>query len=69
MLLNRYKLLEQVGTGNFSSVRKAQDMTTGKTVAIKQMKTHHKIGLREGLLLRGMDHPNIVKMHDFYQEG
>lgn len=69
MLLNRYEVLEEVGSGNFSSVSKARDASTGQQVAIKKMRSHHKIGLREGLILRGMEHPNIVRMYDFHQEG
>jgi eukaryotic-like serine/threonine-protein kinase len=69
MLLGRYEVLDVAGNGNFSSVHKGKDTKTGDTVAVKIMRSHQSIGLREGLLLKGMEHPNIVKLYDFEQEG
>lgn len=62
-------MLGVAGSGNFSSVHKVRDNRTGHTRAVKVMKSHEKIGLREALLLKSLDHPNIIKLFDFQQDS
>jgi serine/threonine protein kinase len=64
----RYEIQDVLGSGNFSSVHTALDKITGKTMAVKIMKTHQNIAIKEAALLKSFDHPNIVKLFDFEQD-
>lgn len=70
--LERWILLEKMGDGAFSNVYRAKD-STGQTgeVAIKvvrkfEMNSSQRANiLKEVQIMRQIDHPNIVKLHDF----
>jgi len=68
--MHKYKLLGKKGEGTFSEVLKAQDIKTGKHVAIKCMKNHFDSvdqvnRLREIQALRRLSpHANIIKLHE-----
>lgn len=70
--LERWTLLEKMGDGAFSNVYRAKD-NTGQTgeVAIKvvrkfEMNSSQRANiLKEVQIMRQIDHPNIVKLHDF----
>jgi tRNA A-37 threonylcarbamoyl transferase component Bud32 len=72
----RYRLESLVGRGGMAQVFRAKDEQTGETVAVKQLLTElttDKIILerfqREGLSLRDLSHPNIVRFIDFFHEA
>ena len=76
ILNGRYKLLERIGSGGMSVVYKAQDMLLGRLVAVKML--HEIFSGDEEFLLRfrqeataaaGLQHPNIVTVHDIGQDG
>jgi len=58
----------QIGQGTYSNVYKARDVTHDKIVAIKKVRFDSgdpesvKFMSREILILRGLDHPNIIKL-------
>ena len=70
-----YKISKKVGEGAFSSVRRIKHRVTGEKRAVK---TIHKKSLRteeeknmifnEVSILRNLDHPNIIKLHEHYQD-
>jgi serine/threonine protein kinase len=70
--IGRYHILEQIGQGGMSSVFRAVELTTNRTVAIKvispylanepQFKARFE---REIRLLRRLQHPNIIPILDF----
>ena len=70
--IGRYRILEQIGQGGMSSVYRAVDVTTSRTVAIKiispylaneaQFQARFE---REIQLLRRLQHPNIIPILDF----
>ena len=70
-----YKISKKVGEGAFSSVRRIKHRITGEKRAVK---TIHKKSLRseeeknmvfnEVAILRALDHPNIIKLHEYYQD-
>ncbi len=74
---NRYKIEKQIGVGGMGTVFKGTDTQTGATVAIKHLKPDilradpHQLDrfIREGELLRQLNHPNIVKMLDAIDHG
>ncbi|MEO7431830.1 MAG: serine/threonine-protein kinase, partial [Dokdonella sp.] len=67
----RYELLDVIGTGGMGVVLKARHRTLGHDVAIKLLRPGavdaqlRERFLREARLLAGLQHPNIVLIHDF----
>lgn len=61
-------VLMQIGQGTYSSVYKARDLTNNKVVALKRVRFDNmdpesvKFMAREILILRRLDHPNIIKL-------
>ncbi len=75
-VLGNYHILEQIGRGGMASVYKAQDLTEERTVAIKVLSPQLAIDSnfktrfeREAEVLRGLEHPNIVPILDYGEEG
>ena len=67
----RYKLIKQVGAGDFAKVYAAQDVKLGRKVAIKQIHSQYmddqeKLGRywQEAQLLVELEHPNIMTIYD-----
>eukprot|EP00252_Welwitschia_mirabilis_P018748 TRINITY_DN4185_c0_g1_i5.p1 TRINITY_DN4185_c0_g1~~TRINITY_DN4185_c0_g1_i5.p1 ORF type:complete len:608 (-),score=117.55 TRINITY_DN4185_c0_g1_i5:212-2035(-) len=62
-----YQKLQKIGQGTYSNVYKARDLHSGKIVALKKVRFDNlepesvKFMAREILVLRRLDHPNIVK--------
>ena len=58
----------QIGQGTYSNVYKGRDVTRGKIVALKKVRFDHldpesvKFMAREILVLRRLDHPNIIEL-------
>ena len=70
---SHYKMIEYLGEGSFGKVFKAREISTGKTVAVKKMsinQSEHKYSniIKEINLLKHLDHPNIVKYYDYFEE-
>ncbi|KAL9244194.1 hypothetical protein vseg_017996 [Gypsophila vaccaria] len=63
-----FEKLEKIGQGTYSSVYKARDLETGKIVAMKKVRFVNmdpesvRFMAREILILRKLDHPNIMKL-------
>ncbi|KAL4565938.1 hypothetical protein LXL04_030044 [Taraxacum kok-saghyz] len=63
-----YDKLDKVGSGTYSNVYKARDRKTKKIVALKKVRFDTsepesiKFMAREIMMLRKLDHPNIVKL-------
>jgi calcium/calmodulin-dependent protein kinase I len=70
----QYDIGSKVGEGSFSVVRVATRRNTGESVAVKIVARHDipiedEVALRlEVEILQKMDHPNIVKCLDFFEE-
>mmetsp|Transcript_6745 Transcript_6745/g.11630 ORF Transcript_6745/g.11630 Transcript_6745/m.11630 type:complete len:326 (-) Transcript_6745:129-1106(-) len=69
----KYVLEEKaVGEGTYGAVYKGRCTQTGRTVAVKKMKSAHEeegvpsTAIREVAVLKGAEHPNIVKLLDVY---
>jgi cyclin-dependent kinase 12/13 len=58
----------QIGQGTYSSVYRARDLETNKIVALKKVKFANmdpesvRFMAREIILLRRLDHPNVMKL-------
>lgn len=66
---DNYELLQRVGNGNFSVVHLVRDRHSKALLAMKIMKTHPNIALKEAQLLKQLDHPNITRLYDFAQDS
>ena len=74
-LRDSYRIGNKLGDGAFGSVRKITHRVTGE---IRAVKTIHKKNLRsederqtffnEVSVLRALDHPNILKLYEYYQD-
>ncbi|CAN1796912.1 Probable serine/threonine-protein kinase At1g54610 [Linum perenne] len=65
---NTFEKLDKIGQGTYSNVYKAKDLLTGKIVALKKVRFDNlepesvKFMAREILVLRKLDHPNVLKL-------
>lgn len=65
---NTFEKLDKIGQGTYSNVYKARDLITGKIVALKKVRFDNlepesvKFMAREILVLRRLDHPNVLKL-------
>ncbi|GLT59649.1 hypothetical protein SLA2020_324570 [Shorea laevis] len=63
-----FEKLDKIGQGTYSNVYKAKDTLTGKIVALKKVRFDNmepesiRFMAREILILRRLDHPNVVKL-------
>ncbi|KAF9607340.1 hypothetical protein IFM89_033928 [Coptis chinensis] len=63
-----FEKLSKIGQGTYSNVYKARDLISGKIVALKKVRFDNlepesvKFMAREILVLRRLDHPNVVKL-------
>ncbi|CAO2821941.1 unnamed protein product [Amaranthus hypochondriacus] len=63
-----FEKLDKIGQGTYSNVYKARDTLTGKIVALKKVRFDNlepesvKFMAREIVILRRLDHPNVVKL-------
>ncbi|CAF0992093.1 unnamed protein product [Adineta steineri] len=68
--IGKYRFVKTIGKGNFAKVKLAKHMPTGKEVAIKIIDkaqlnpTSLQKLFREVKIMKGLDHPNIVKLFE-----
>lgn len=74
--VGQYQLIQRLGAGGMGVVYKARDMVGGGTVAVKLLRpelAENKRGRsrfsREARLGRQLDHPNIVRILDYGEQG
>uniref|UniRef100_A0A0D9YWY3 Protein kinase domain-containing protein n=1 Tax=Oryza glumipatula TaxID=40148 RepID=A0A0D9YWY3_9ORYZ len=73
-IMDRFKMIKEVGDGTFGSVWRAINKQNGEVVAVKKMKRKYYsfeecMSLREVKSLRRMNHPNIVKLKEVIREN
>lgn len=75
VLNGRYRIIDRIGSGGMSVVYRAQDLSLGRTVAVKVL--HENLTDDEGFLRRfqreahaaaNLSHPNVVTVHDIGQD-
>lgn len=80
LVLDKYKILEEVGRGGMGLVYRAQDKKVGRVVAIKELIIPSNIQMndkdvligrfkREAITSSSLSHPNIVTVFDFGEEN
>ena len=74
-IADRYEIISKVGAGGMSDVYKAKDLTLGRFVAVKILKSEFSEDLNfvtkfrtEAQSAAGLEHPNIVNIYDVGSE-
>ena len=74
-IAKHYKIIKKVGSGTFGSVYKVKHLQTGYYRAMKVIKRDivnyqddNKVFLKEIEILSLLDHPNIVKIYEYYTD-
>ena len=70
-IISHFRVLEPLGAGGMGVVYRAEDVTLGRTVALKFMRPDYTIDdtaearfLREARSVAALDHPNICTVHE-----
>ncbi|CAK4502394.1 unnamed protein product [Aphanomyces euteiches] len=75
---DKYELLERLGHGNFGEVHCIRDISTGKVLALKRIRTGNDSSKMETIpaaafneiqAMQHLNHPNIVHLVDVVPEG
>ncbi|KAG9407588.1 Cyclin-dependent kinase 20 [Aphanomyces cochlioides] len=75
---DKYELLERLGHGNFGEVHCIRDISTGKVLALKRIRTRNDSSKMETIpaaafneiqAMQHLNHPNIVHLVDIVPEG
>ncbi len=75
-LMKRYQLLKKLGQGGMGTVYKVKEKKTGATFALKILNIEKSPLTKEEQLLRfkrefrtlaSLEHPNLIKVHNFGQ--
>jgi serine/threonine protein kinase/tetratricopeptide (TPR) repeat protein len=68
-ITSRYRVIGQIGSGRLSQVYKVDDLLYERTLALKLLPNAEQADIerfkREFLLLKGLQHPNIIRVFDF----
>jgi eukaryotic-like serine/threonine-protein kinase len=72
IVAERYKVLEEVGSGRTSVVYRSQDTQTGNIIALKAIRREYLTSnpdgtmrfMREGAVLKQLDHPHVIQVYD-----
>lgn len=71
IIAERYEIEEKIGAGGMSDVYKARDLTLGRSVAVKVLKSEFSEDMNfvtkfraEAQAAAGLEHPNIVNVYD-----
>ena len=68
--IEKYEKIDKIGEGTYGVVFKAKDTSTGELYALKKIRLESEdegipsTAIREIALLKELQHPNIVKLHD-----
>lgn len=73
--VKRYEKISFLGEGQFATVYKAKDITTGMIVAVKKIKVGSRTEAKDGInrtaireikFLRDLSHPNVISLLDVF---
>lgn len=75
LVMGRYRLLKRLGSGGFGVVWEAFDEKLERSVAVKEVPTpagadrRRRRAIQEARAAARLNHPNIVALHEYGQEG
>jgi serine/threonine-protein kinase len=74
--LGQYQIIEQIGQGGMASVFKARQLGLDRWVAVKVLPPHYAVDpdfsryfIREARAIAQLEHPHILPVYDFGQQG
>jgi Protein kinase domain len=74
--VGHYQIVRQIGRGGMATVYLARQATLERDVALKELSSFHAASpefaerfLRESRLAGSLNHPNIVTVHEYFEEG
>ncbi|KAG6549156.1 hypothetical protein Mapa_009382 [Marchantia paleacea] len=67
-ILSRYQILEKIGEGAFADVYRARRREDNLIVALKEVHNPES-SFREVKALLLLDHPNVVKLYEYFMQG
>jgi serine/threonine protein kinase len=74
--VSHYRIHEQIGSGGMGSVYRAEDLSAGREVALKFLRSRAEAEdnamarfQREAAIASSLDHPNICKVYDIDEAG
>ncbi|KAL3684791.1 hypothetical protein R1sor_002813 [Riccia sorocarpa] len=67
-IVSRYQILEKIGEGAFADVYRAVRRDDGQIVALKEIHDSDS-SYREVKALLLLDHPNVVKLYEYFVQG
>jgi serine/threonine protein kinase len=74
--VGRYEILEELGSGGMATVYLARQLDLDRLVALKELSALRQSDrgfterfLRESRLAGSLSHPNIVTVHDYFEDG
>jgi serine/threonine protein kinase len=75
-IVGRYEILEEIGHGGMGIVYRARQPDLDRLVALKELRSIHATApeiaqrfVRESRLAGSLNHPNIVTVYDYVEEG
>src|SRR5688572_27430992 len=74
VIAGRYQIMAEIGSGGMGTIYQGMDLQHNHLVAIKHLKSELSKPetiqrfMREGEMLRSLNHPNIVKMLDAVEQ-
>ena len=73
--VDRYEIIREIGRGGMATVYLARQVDLGRNVALKELSAFHAADpmvaerfVRESRVAASFAHPNVVTVHDFFQE-
>ena len=70
LITDKYKVVKKLGAGGYGTVYEIQDIKTKETYACKVLtkKDVDKRLIKERDILLKMDHPNIIKLYEIFED-
>jgi len=69
LIADKFRIIEKLGSGAFGEVLLVKDVQAKEKRALKKLDKLSKSAENEFLILRSLNHPNLVRVYDLIKEG